>query len=600
MSACRAQEMHDYTTMMQVHISSTRARSYIIRDEGSPSRSLYPIPDPQAQPKSKSKASEMSSPSSISIPFPVFIPTASDEEKVCEKIVIAIDEDFDYNFWLKRDHVVGCPSNDLLRPLPRSLLHRLLYAISSRILPSIQDILENALHPVWWSTTTITSGGDPNDTVVAALAQLAECKNNAEVVLSLLDLLTFNDREPVRKKAEEALFQLGDMDKNGVVPTTSQDSPNLVRSSEFTARRIHDLAARDCRQEFAKIQSVEDSWNHRHPAKFRDTYRKQPEEKKEMVKRCVVKKMVGTYLTYLRNAIMCSRIQGPPDGHVVSWKASYDAGGGEQEPSARCDVCTGRCLLQRREASPRLGLHGGGAARRCDACRLHGLFPNNSSQADRAIVLAAVRQNGCALQFASDGLRADREVVLAAVTQKGSALQLALDSYRADRGFVLEAVGKNGRALRHVSGCLRDDREVVLAAVRQNGVALACASDGLRADRAFVLEALRTNGMALQYVKGATKDREFVLAAVRQNGLALWYVAGTALQEDKEVVLAAVSQNGSALQFVPAFLRGEWGAVLADKGIVLAAVSQNPGEALQYASEELQADEEVKEAAQLS
>jgi len=46
-------------------------------------------------------------------------------------------------------------------------------------------------------------------------------------------------------------------------------------------------------------------------------------------------------------------------------------------------------------------------------------------RADREVVLAAVRQNGMALRFASAALQADREVVLAAVEQDGSALRHA-------------------------------------------------------------------------------------------------------------------------------------------------------------------------------
>ena len=40
---------------------------------------------------------------------------------------------------------------------------------------------------------------------------------------------------------------------------------------------------------------------------------------------------------------------------------------------------------------------------------------------DKQIVLAAVRQNGRALHYASDEMKNDREVVLAAVKQRGGA-----------------------------------------------------------------------------------------------------------------------------------------------------------------------------------
>ena len=42
---------------------------------------------------------------------------------------------------------------------------------------------------------------------------------------------------------------------------------------------------------------------------------------------------------------------------------------------------------------------------------------------DRAVVLAAVKQDGYSLKNASDDLRADKEVVLAAVRQNGYSLK---------------------------------------------------------------------------------------------------------------------------------------------------------------------------------
>ena len=44
---------------------------------------------------------------------------------------------------------------------------------------------------------------------------------------------------------------------------------------------------------------------------------------------------------------------------------------------------------------------------------------------DRDVVLAAVQQDGDALEYASAELQADREVVLAAVQQDGYALEYA-------------------------------------------------------------------------------------------------------------------------------------------------------------------------------
>ena len=52
---------------------------------------------------------------------------------------------------------------------------------------------------------------------------------------------------------------------------------------------------------------------------------------------------------------------------------------------------------------------------------------------DRQVVLAAVAQDGLALEFASETLRNDRQVVLAAIAQWCYALQFASDALRNDR-----------------------------------------------------------------------------------------------------------------------------------------------------------------------
>jgi hypothetical protein len=48
-------------------------------------------------------------------------------------------------------------------------------------------------------------------------------------------------------------------------------------------------------------------------------------------------------------------------------------------------------------------------------------------RSDREIVLAAVRQDGSALEYAAEALRSDQEIVLAAVRQDGWELQYAAE-----------------------------------------------------------------------------------------------------------------------------------------------------------------------------
>ena len=70
-----------------------------------------------------------------------------------------------------------------------------------------------------------------------------------------------------------------------------------------------------------------------------------------------------------------------------------------------------------------------------------------------------------------------KEVVLEAVKQDGRALEYASEELRGDKEVVMEAVKQYGRALEYASEELRGDKEVVMEAVKQNGLALEYASD---------------------------------------------------------------------------------------------------------------------------
>ena len=210
-------------------------------------------------------------------------------------------------------------------------------------------------------------------------------------------------------------------------------------------------------------------------------------------------------------------------------------------------------------------------------------------KADRGIVLAAVQQNGVALRYAAEPLKADRGIVLVAVQQEGTALEYAAKPLKADKDIVLAAVLQEGLALQYAAKLLKADRDIyrdiVLAAVQQNGEALIHAANRLNADRDIVLAAVQQNGKALEYAAKPLKaDRDIVLAAVQQNGGALEYAAEP-LKADRGIVLVAVQQNGWALQCVTEPLN-------ADRDIVLAAVQQNGG-ALESAAEPLKSDRDI-------
>jgi hypothetical protein len=260
-------------------------------------------------------------------------------------------------------------------------------------------------------------------------------------------------------------------------------------------------------------------------------------------------------------------------------------------------------------------------------------------------------------------LQSDREVVLAAVAQNGRALEHASAELQGDREVVLAAVAQDGHALKHASAELQGDREVVLAALAHDGdMSAALSSENPNTHAEYVAQAKRerqkhdngrrsgsgtstevanqevANRLAIFERRAGLKkqwmgvlglpvvlraDREVMLTAVARNGGALRY-ASAELQGDREVVLAALAEDGRALGYASAALRRDtqvvavarttvlawldsddyagnqgWRHVLsgapaelkADRPVLLAAVVQD-GMALQHASAELQGERE--------
>ena len=132
------------------------------------------------------------------------------------------------------------------------------------------------------------------------------------------------------------------------------------------------------------------------------------------------------------------------------------------------------------------------------------------SNADREVVLAAVKEDGEALKEASDEHKSDREIVLAATQSCFWALKFASNELNADREFILEVVNSNGAALSNASNEMKADREIVLAALKQgmrltSGSIFQYASDDLKADREFVLAAINIDDTALEYASDELK-----------------------------------------------------------------------------------------------
>ena len=136
-------------------------------------------------------------------------------------------------------------------------------------------------------------------------------------------------------------------------------------------------------------------------------------------------------------------------------------------------------------------------------------------KADREVVIAAVMQNGRALEFAAEKLRADREIVLLALEEDPKAFEFASTEFHADRGVMLAAVQRNGLVLQFAVAELRDDEDLVRAAVGQNGLALCYASARWQANKQIALIALENDSSAFQFVSQDLQDDPELKALAR-------------------------------------------------------------------------------------
>ena len=99
----------------------------------------------------------------------------------------------------------------------------------------------------------------------------------------------------------------------------------------------------------------------------------------------------------------------------------------------------------------------------------------------------------------------------------GDALDYASDELKDNKEVVLEAIRQYGDALEYTSERLQDNKEVVLIASKQNGLSLKYASKILQDYKEIALEAVKENGYSLKYVSGKLKNDLSILSTIYNN-----------------------------------------------------------------------------------
>eukprot|EP00405_Crypthecodinium_cohnii_P018165 CAMPEP_0206459182 /NCGR_PEP_ID=MMETSP0324_2-20121206/24025_1 /ASSEMBLY_ACC=CAM_ASM_000836 /TAXON_ID=2866 /ORGANISM="Crypthecodinium cohnii, Strain Seligo" /LENGTH=399 /DNA_ID=CAMNT_0053930687 /DNA_START=16 /DNA_END=1215 /DNA_ORIENTATION=+ len=156
---------------------------------------------------------------------------------------------------------------------------------------------------------------------------------------------------------------------------------------------------------------------------------------------------------------------------------------------------------------------------------------------DPDVVLAAVQQNGLALKHARSDLLHNRDIVLAAVKSNGKMFQMVPPTL-VDRSLALTAVGQSGGALHYLPDEFRSDPEVVKVAMKTFPKAIIHALGEARFNKELLFSAWRSG----VDIKSLPLDQaEYLGEAMRSSGGHLF----SKEQEREEVLLHPLSIEGS-------------------------------------------------------
>ena len=118
---------------------------------------------------------------------------------------------------------------------------------------------------------------------------------------------------------------------------------------------------------------------------------------------------------------------------------------------------------------------------------------------DKAIVLAAIRQDKYAFNYASKELMMDREFALNAVACNGMLLASA-EKFKNDKAIVLAAVKQDGRALQYAGAEMKKDMDFALTAITENSEAFDFFDEELKNSSAFLKKVIeRNDGVVNRY-----------------------------------------------------------------------------------------------------
>ncbi|MBA3722857.1 MAG: DUF4116 domain-containing protein [Parachlamydiaceae bacterium] len=166
-------------------------------------------------------------------------------------------------------------------------------------------------------------------------------------------------------------------------------------------------------------------------------------------------------------------------------------------------------------------------------------------------VIVACKQNGLALEFASDQLKSDLDCIKAALQQNKNAFKFVHQDIVNNRSFLIALMKECEISLSLLPLKYRADQEVVGLAIRRNWKELEFASIELRNNKELMLFALKINNESIQFIGESLKENEdFFLSVIKINPQLLKH-ASPKLLENHDFLLKVIKIDLSVLKISP-------------------------------------------------
>jgi hypothetical protein len=158
------------------------------------------------------------------------------------------------------------------------------------------------------------------------------------------------------------------------------------------------------------------------------------------------------------------------------------------------------------------------------------------------ILKAAVVGNGRMVQHAPDYMKQNRTIAWIAVNNSGSSLEF-LPAFQNDFKMVLAAVKNDGYALQPASKTLKQNLELVLAVIARTPYALLYADKRFRTDEKHVLSIIEVHPSAVSFTSSDMRDNERVMGVAVKGDYKTIHHASDRLKGDYAFMLAAITHD---------------------------------------------------------